>query len=134
MKYRGAYSDGTSYEVGDAVVFTDGIPYVLQKPAAVGTGCHNTIYWSRAIEEVADMITLFHSFLMGLEASAATAAATTAIVDTMLFDEKTLVLASSTEDSDKRYAVTVDDEDGLTATEIVDEDDSEEEAAEGGES
>lgn len=120
MKYKGAYSDGASYEVGDVVVFTDGISYCLQKPAPVGTGCHNTLYWSRTIEEVADMVSLFHSFFMDLESSTATAAQTTGIVNAMLFDEKTIVLASSTESSDKRYAVTVDDEDGLAATEIED--------------
>lgn len=134
MTYKGTYSDGTSYEVGDVVVFTDGISYCLQKPAPVGTGCHNTIYWSRTIEEVADMVSLFHSFFMDLESSAATAAQTTAIVNAMLFDEKTIVLASSTESSDKRYAVTVDDEEGLAATEIEEEGSEEEPQAEGGES
>lgn len=117
MKYKGVYSDGATYDVGDVVVFTDGIPYCLQKPAPVGTGCHNTLYWSRTIEEVADMVSLFHSFLMGL---LFTSEETSSIVNSMLFDDKTIILKSSTEESDKRYAVTVDDEDGLAATEIED--------------
>lgn len=117
MTYKGTYSDGTSYEVGDVVVFTDGISYCLQKPAPVGTGCHNTIYWSRTIEEVADMVSLFHPFLTALQA---VGAETASIVNTMLFDDKTIILKSSTEESNKRYAVTVDDEDGLAATEIED--------------
>ena len=122
MNYKGTYADETTYSVGDVVVFTDGIPYCLQKPAPAGTKCHNTLYWSRATEEVADMVTLFHSFFTGLQESAETAAGTTQLVNEMLFDNKTLILSSITEGSSKRYAVTVDDEDGLAATEIETED------------
>ena len=125
MIYKGTYADETTYSVGDVVVFTDNIPYCLQKPAPAGTKCHNTLYWSRVIEEVADMVSLFHSFFMGLQESAQAAAGTTQLVNEMLFDNKTLILASSTESSQKRYAVTVDDEDGLNAEEIISDEDGE---------
>ena len=121
MKYRGAYDDSASYNVDDVVVFTDGIPYCLQKPAPVSTGCHDTLYWYRLPEEYADMVVMFHSFFMSLQASAAEAAETTEYVNEILFDKKTIVLESSTESSTTKYAVTVDDEDGLAATAIVEE-------------
>ena len=107
----GAYSADTQYNVGEVVVFTDGIPYYLQNPAASGTGCHDTHCWQPLNEEMRDAVLMFHDYLAGLASSKE-------IVDTVLFDSKTLILDSSTESSDKRYAITVDDEDGLAATEI----------------
>ena len=121
MNYKGAYEDSTSYNVDDVVVFTDGIAYCLQNPAPVGTGCHDTLYWYRLPEEYGEMVTMFHSFFMSLKASATEAAETTAYVNEILFDKKTIVLESSTESSTTKYAVTVDDEDGLTATAIEEE-------------
>jgi len=115
MKYKGAYNAGTSYDVGDVVVYTDGIPYFLQNPASAGTGCHDTHCWNPVSEEARDMVIMFHDFLSGL-------AETKAIADAVIFDDKTLTLNSSTESSTARYAITVDDEDGLVATEIVDGD------------
>ena len=112
MKYKGAYDASTSYNVGDVVVYTDGIPYFLQNPASAGTGCHDTHCWNPVNEEARDMVIMFHDYLSSIAG----------IVNTVLFDEKTIVLASSTEDSDKRYAITVDDSDGLEATEIVEGD------------
>ena len=122
MNYRGAYDDSASYNVNDVVVFTDGIPYCLQKPAPVSTGCHDTLYWYRVPEEYADMVVMFHNFFMSLQSAAATAAETTEIVNKVLFDEKTIVLESSTESSTTKYAITVDDEDGITATAIEEPD------------
>ena len=110
MKYKGAYDSTASYSVGDVVVYTDGIPYFLQNPASAGTGCHDTHCWNPLNEEARDMVIMFHDYLNSIAG----------IVNTMLFDEKTIILASSTEDSDKRYAITVDDSDGLEATEIED--------------
>ena len=115
MNYKGAYSDGTSYDVGDVVVFTDGIPYFLQNLAAAGVSCHDTRYWQPLNEELRDAVILFHSMFSNLQT---TLAVTSGVVNSMLFDEKTIILQSSTEDSTKRYAITVDDNDGLEATEI----------------
>ena len=122
MNYKGAYSAGESYSVGDVVVFTDGIPYFLQNPASAGTTCHDTSYWQPLNEELRDVVILFHSMFTTIQG---TLAQTTSVVNQMLFDDKTIILKSSTEDSDKVYAITVDDSDGLEATEIE---------AEGGES
>ena len=115
MKYKGAYAADTQYSVGDVVVFTDGIPYYLQNPAAAGTGCHDTHCWEPVTEEMRDAVIMFHDYLAALDASKQ-------IVDTVLFDEKTIVLASSTESSDKRWAITVDDSDGIEATEVTEGD------------
>ena len=115
MKYKGAYDASTSYSVGDVVVYTDGIPYFLQNPASAGTGCHDTHCWNPLNEEARDMVIMFHDFLNGL-------AETKAIADTVIFDEKTLILSSSTESSDKKWAITVDDTDGVEATEVTEGD------------
>lgn len=118
MKYRGAYSDEASYEVGDVVIYTDGVPYCLQTPAVVGTKPHDTLYWDRMLGPVADCVVLFHDVFSGLLSDVAE---TKGVVDTVIFDNKTIILDSSTEASAKKYAITVDDEDGLAATEIEEE-------------
>ena len=131
MKYTGAYSGETAYEVGDIAIYTDGIPYWLQKPAPVGTECYETLYWQRVGSPIAEALIALHPILQTLSAASAEAAATKTVVDSMLFDSKTLVLASSTASSEKTFAITVDDDGDISATEITEE---AEEAAEGGES
>ena len=130
MKYKGDYASGTSYSVDDVVVYTDGIPYRLQNPAPAGTTPHDTGAWNRLLGPMASAVVMFHDMFAGLLTSAASAADTKTVVDAMLFDAKTIVLASSTASSEKSFAITVDDDGDLSATEITDE----EEAAEGGES
>lgn len=130
MKYKGAYSDEVSYEVGDVVIYTDGVPYCLQATAVVGTKPHDTLYWNRMLGSVAECVVLFHDMFSGLLSDVAE---TKGIVDTVIFDSKTIILDSSTESSTKKYAVTVDDEDGLAATEIEAEV-ADADAEEGGES
>ena len=118
MKYKGAYSDEVSYNVGDVVIYTDGVPYCLQATAVVGTKPHDTLYWDRMLGPVADCVVLFHDMFSGLLSDVSE---TKGIVDTVIFDSKTIILDSSTESSTKKYAITVDDEDGLAATEIEEE-------------
>ena len=130
MKYTGGFSSEVGYEVGDIAVYTDGIPYWLQVPAPVGTECYDSRYWQRVSSPMAEIIIALHPFLQALGLSSVEAAATTATVNAMLFDPKTLVLASSTASSEKTFAITVDDDGDLDATEIT----AEEEVAEGGES
>ena len=130
MKYKGAYSDEVSYNVGDVVIYTDGVPYCLQATAVVGTKPHDTLYWDRMLGPVADCVVMFHDMFSGLLSDVAE---TKGVVDTVIFDNKTLILDSSTEASTKKYAITVDDEDGLAATEIEAEG-ADADAEEGGES
>ena len=134
MKYKGAYSDDVSYSVGDVVVFTDGVPYRLQLPAAAGTKPHDTSKWNRLLGPLAAAVVMFHDLFVTLTSAAADTAATKAVVDSMLFDSKTIMLASSTADSDKVFAMTVDDDGDVSATEVTDEEDAEGGGAEGGES
>ena len=132
MKYKGAYSDEVSYDVGDVVIYTDGVPYCLQATAVVGTKPHNTLYWNRMLGPVAECVVLFHDMFSGLLSDVAE---TKGAVDAVIFDNKTLILDSSTEASTKKYAITVDDEDGLAATEIEEDGSASEESdEEGGES
>ena len=74
---------------------------------------------------------MFHDLFVTLTSAAADTAATKAVVDSMLFDSKTIMLASSTADSDKVFAITVDDDGDVSATEVTEE---EEVVAEGGDS
>lgn len=48
MTYKGEYDSGTSYGVGDVVVFQDQGWFVMKKAAPAGTPCTNTLYWNRA--------------------------------------------------------------------------------------
>ena len=68
MNYKGAYVAETSYSVGDAVVFTDNLPYYLQNPAVAGTIPHDKRYWARVERPMADVIMMFHSMLTTINA------------------------------------------------------------------
>lgn len=127
LNYRGTYNDDTTYYEGDVVVYEDGVPYLMKESAPSGTKCHDTLYWNRLDDPLASVVEMFHNMLDGLIESATTAAGITQIVDTMLFDSKTIMLQSSSEDSEKVFAITVDDSGDIDATEVETE-------AEGGES
>jgi len=116
MRYTGDYSDSASYNVGDVAIYTDGVPYHLQVPAVAGTGCYDTRHWGRVPAPLSEAFVALHDMLNDLKGAITE---TSGVVDSMLFDDKTIVLKSSTADSDKVYAITVDDEDGLEATEIT---------------
>ena len=145
MNIKGDYSGLTSYSVGD-VVRCDGVIYVLKKAAAAGTTPTDTLYWERMAQPMADCVELImdaigvadDNALTGKVANNLTTTASgkvidarqgktlkTAIdevaaeVDLVYPDSKTLVLASSTASSTKKFAITVDDEGELTATEIT---------------
>ena len=69
MNYKGAYAGGTSYNVGDVVVYTDGVAY--EKIAASGSGVtpHNTRIWRRVIQPMQDVVLMFHTMMTGFSAS-----------------------------------------------------------------
>ena len=145
MNIKGDYNGLTSYSVGD-VVRCDGVIYVLKKPAAAGTTPTDTLYWERMAQPMADCVELIMDAILVSEDGALTGKVannltTTASgkvldarqgktlkgliddvateVDLVYPDSKTLVLASSTESSTKKFAITVDDDGELTATEIT---------------
>jgi len=112
LVYKGEWSAEKTYEVGDAVVYTDGVVYHLQQPTLKGSTPHDTRCWGRLQAPLAACVLMFHDAISEIKEA----------VDGVIFDSKTLILGSSTEASTKRYAITVDDEDGLAATEIEEED------------
>ena len=131
MKFTGAYNSVYPYDVGDVVVFSDSedTVYSLQKPCPVGTPPTNSLYWGRVGQPMAQVV-LFIRDAVALANAAAESAATAAAqqaIGNYFFDEKTLILASSTASSDKQYAITVEDGDSggeLVVDEIVEEGDT----------
>jgi len=108
LSYKGDWTSEKTYEVGDVVVYSDGVVYYLQRPTLNGSTPHDTRCWGRLQAPLAACVLMFHEMLSGLSDA----------VNGVIFDSKTLILDSSTESSTKKYAITVDDEDGLAATEI----------------
>lgn len=121
MNYCGNYSSGTSYNVGDIVIYTDGVPYILLKAAPAGTTCHDTMYWNRLQPPLADAIVSMNNAINSMLDTIGSDGAAITALNEIIVDDKTIVLASSTEDSDKKFAITVDDDGDLTATEITEE-------------
>ena len=146
MNIKGDYSGLTSYAVGDVVRFTDGTIYVLRKAANAGTVPTDTLYWERMAQPLADAAELMMDAIQVAESGALTGKVannltTTASgkvldarqgkalkelvdnvsteLDLVYPDSKTLVLLSSTASSTKKFAITVDDDGELTATEIT---------------
>jgi hypothetical protein len=137
MNIKGDYSGLTSYSVGDVVRLEDVI-YKLNKPCAAGTSPTNTLYWERMPQPLADCVELIMDAIDVSESGALTGKVannltTTAqgkvldarqgkklkdMLDLVNPDSKTLVLDSSTASSTKKFAITVDDDGELTATEI----------------
>lgn len=54
MTLKGNYNAGTSYSVGDIVKYTDNVVYHLQRAAAAGTPCTDTLYWGRLDQTLAE--------------------------------------------------------------------------------
>ena len=145
MNIKGDYSGLTSYSVGD-VVRLENVVYNLIRPAKAGTTPTDTLYWERvpqplqdALEPIFDAIIVAKDgALTGKVANNLTTTASGKVLDArqgkalkelidnlgveldlVYPDSKTLVLASSTAESTKKFAITVDDDGELTATEIT---------------
>ena len=63
MNYKGDYAGGTSYSVGDVVVYTDHVPYQMIEAGAAGTTCHDKKRWKRLDSPLADVVVLLHDML-----------------------------------------------------------------------
>lgn len=107
LKYKGEFNGLTTYDVGNVVVYTDGLVYHLQQPATAGTPCTNTKYWGLVPAPLCDVVLMFQDSFNAMD----TLSSDVAELNTVVFDNKTLVLQSSTEGSTNKYAVTVDDAD-----------------------
>lgn len=139
MTLKGEYSDLVSYSVGDVVRWTDSTSYVLLKPASSGTPPTDTFYWNRidaylqdAVDLILDAIDIAQGgALAGKVANNLTTTASGKVLDARqgkalkgLIDAvnpnaKTLVLASSTASSKKKFEITVDDSGELSVDEIA---------------
>lgn len=141
MNLKGNYSGLTSYSVNDVVRNTDDVCYVLRKPATSGTPPTDTRYWERLAQPLADAVELImdavvvakDEALVGKIADNLTTNSSSKVLsakqgkklkdllDILNPDGKTLVLQSSTASSTKKFAITVDDDGELTATEVTEE-------------
>lgn len=118
MKYTGAYDSNAEYAVGDIAVYTDGVAYHLTKPAPEGTSCHDVRYWSRLQPPLADAILAFHEAISNINETVSSFGESITALESVVVDDKTLALGSSEEGSEKVFAITVDDDGDITATEI----------------
>ena len=121
MNYCGNYNAGTSYSIGDIAIYTDGVPYILLKAAPAGTSCHDTLYWNRVQPPLADALVSIHGAVNTLFDNLASEGEAITDLSEVIVDDKTIVLASSTEDSTKKFAITVDDDGDISATEVTEE-------------
>lgn len=121
MNYCGNYSAGTSYNVGDIAIYTDGVPYILLKPAPAGTACHDTLYWNRVQPPLADALVAVNGAVNSMLDTIGSDGQAITALSGVIVDDKTIVLASSTEDSTKKFAITVDDDGDISATEVTEE-------------
>ena len=117
MKLKGNYSGETTYDVGDVVMYTDGVSYHLQKPCKAGTLPVDTLYWGRVSQPICEAVKLILDAMEIEDTALGTVAAS---IPTNL-SEDALVLKSSTASSEKEFIITVDDDGELTATEITEE-------------
>jgi len=148
MKLKGNWSSLVTYDVGDVVLYTDGVTYHLQHPCKAGVPPVETRYWSRASQTICDVVGLIMDALdiesghnLELANNLTTETAGKALdatqgkalkdsldqlnIPTNISDDA-IVLNSSTASSTKQFLITVDDDGDLTATEITEEADEEE--------
>ena len=141
MNLKGEFSDLVSYSKGDVVRFTGGMCYFLKSDSSTGNPPTDTRYWEWVGQQLQDVVDLAldavgvaeEGALVGKVANNLTTTtegkvldarqgkALKDLIDGISPDAKTLVLASSTASSTKRFAITVDDSGELTATEITEE-------------
>ena len=72
MTLKGDYSDLTSYSVGDVVVWTDGMSYMLRNPAKAGTPPTETACWERVKQILSEAIDLIMDAISIAESGALT--------------------------------------------------------------
>ena len=56
MRYKGTYDPTATYDVGDVVIFENGVVYHLQKPAVAGTAPTDTRYWGQLEQNLSDAV------------------------------------------------------------------------------
>lgn len=56
MRYKGTYDPTATYDVGDVVIFENGVVYHLQKAAVAGTAPTDTRYWGQLEQNLSDAV------------------------------------------------------------------------------
>lgn len=151
MKLKGAYSGGTSYDLEDVVLYTDGVSYVKLHPCPAGVPPVDTRYWGRTSQIINDIVsmcmdavemadsgdlTLEDDLTQSTAGKKALDAHQGKVLKGLIDDinvpdnisDDAIVLNSSTASSTKQFIITVDDSGELSVDEIT------EETQEGGES
>ena len=103
---KGNYDGTVTYDVGDVVKYANGVVYVLQYPCKSGIPPTQTRYWGQLEQPLQEAVLLI------LDALELVPPIPTNI------SEDAIILKSSTEDSDKEFIITVDDDGEITATEL----------------
>lgn len=102
MNYKGSYSGDTTYAVGDVVVYTDNVAYVMTQEATAGTTPHDVRRWSRVIQPYQEIVMMFHGTFGGIDNTVEEVAAR---IPGNISDDAISLKGSE----DNEYLITVDD-------------------------
>lgn len=142
MKLKGAYSGGTSYNLEDVVLYTDGVSYVKLHPCPAGVPPVDTRYWGRTSQIINDIVsmcmdavemadsgdlTLEDDLTQSTAGKKALDAHQGKVLKGLIDDinvpdnisDDAIVLNSSTASSTKQFIITVDDSGELSVDEIT---------------
>lgn len=101
MNYKGDYASGTSYSVGDVVVYTDGVAYQKIKAAAAGITPHEVRIWQRVPQPMQGVIKMFYGMLKSISSALVELKG---MIPGNINDEAITLK----DDSDNEYLITVD--------------------------
>lgn len=121
MKLKGNYSEGTSYNVGDIVIYDNNV-YIKHREGTAGSP-KDTHCWDLLDQNLGDAVMLMMDAI-GL-ATASAGASAEAALERYFINDQTLILKAGEDDDEKSYAITVDasgDTPELAVEEVVEED------------
>jgi hypothetical protein len=101
MNYKGDYAGGTSYSVGDVVVYTDGVAYQKIKASGAGITPHDVRIWQRVPQPMQDVIKMFNGMLKSISSGLVELEG---MIPRNISDEAITLK----DDSDNEYLITVD--------------------------
>lgn len=93
MKLKGDWDSGTTYSVGDVVLYTDGNAYHLLNECAAGTSPIETRYWNRTSDLLNTVVNMIMDMIKDIAAKIPTN-----------IDDEGIILKSG----DNEYLVSVD--------------------------
>ena len=99
MKLKGNYSADVTYSVGDVVLNSDGVAYIMQNAAPAGSDPKDTLYWGRLNQPLNEVVSLIMDGL-GIAQDG---------IDKFFLNDQTLLLKTGEGETETTYAITVDD-------------------------